>query len=150
MEGDGKSLAAEEVLCCDRLFLEAGDRREEQELEEAADRLRGLVAARGRWWQFATFATLRWLTLLLSSSLSACPTLLKSPFLQMPSLSLLPSFPTSGSDLLTASTSLMSSLSQHLLLTLILAYRQLSSLPLCASLLPRSLQTFPWETGSFL
>ena len=47
MEGDGKSLAIEEVLCCPRGFLEA-DRREEQELEEVADRLRGLVVTLGR------------------------------------------------------------------------------------------------------
>ena len=47
MEGDGKILATEEVLCCARGFLEA-DRREEQELEEVAERLRGLVATLGR------------------------------------------------------------------------------------------------------
>ena len=96
MEGDCKSLVTEEALCCVRLLLEA-DWREEEELEEVADRLRGLVATRGRWWQFATLATLRRLTLLLSSSsssISVCLPLLKTP--------ILPSLPTCGSDLFTA------------------------------------------------
>ena len=95
MEGDCKSLVTEEALCCVRLLLEA-DWREEEELEEVAERLRGLVATRGRWWQFATLATLRRLTLLLSSSLSisVCLPLLKTP--------ILPSLPTCGSDLFTA------------------------------------------------
>ena len=79
MEGDCKSLVTEEALCCALLLLEA-DRRDEEELEEVADRLRGLVATRGRWWQFATLATLRRLTLLISSSLSisVCLPLLKT------------------------------------------------------------------------
>ena len=47
MDGDGKSLATEEVLCSARDFLEAA-RREEEEVEEAADRLRGLVETCGR------------------------------------------------------------------------------------------------------
>ena len=123
MEVDGKSLATEEALCCARLLLEA-DWREEEELLETAERLRGLAATRGRWWQFATLATLRWLTLLLSSSsFSFCPLLLKTSFL--PTASLLPSFPARDFSVFAAAstfTSLLSLISQHLLFTLILAY----------------------------
>ena len=44
MEGDGKSLATEEALFCARLFLLGPDRTEEEAVEDAADRLRGLEA----------------------------------------------------------------------------------------------------------
>ena len=48
MEGDGKSKATEEARCGVRVLLEAAERREERELEEAAERLRGLTGTRGR------------------------------------------------------------------------------------------------------